>query len=293
MRYVPGLAGGRKGEYLTDRLTSEALATMRQVQDRPFFLHLAYHTVHTPIEARPEIVERYATKVRPERQHRNPVYAAMVHSLDENVGRLRSALEELGLAERTIIVFTSDNGGYINENRGRQVTDNHPLRSGKGSLYEGGLRVPLIVRWPGVTPEGETCDRITLSHDLYPTILDMTGVRSPGPSDVEPDGESLVPFLRAPHRHARRGPVFWHYPHDYFFPRTTPVSAVRDGDWKLIEFLEDGRVELFHLREDIGESRDLSESRTGKADELRRALGAWREDVGAQMPTPNPAWTEP
>jgi arylsulfatase A-like enzyme len=293
MRYVPGLPWGQQGEYLTDRLTDEAIATMRRVKDRPFFIHLAYHTVHTPIEAKPEVVERYARNVRPERQHRNPVYAAMVHSLDENVGRIRAALEEMKVADRTIIVFTSDNGGYINQHRGLRVTDNRPLRSGKGSLYEGGIRVPLIVRWPGVTPEGETCGRIALSTDLYPTVLEMAGTTLPGTPDIERDSESLVPHLRDPRAAGRRGPVFWHYPHYYFFPKTTPISAVRDGDWKLIEFLEDRRVELFNLREDLGESQDLSRSRTDKADELRRTLHAWRKSVSAQMPTPNPAWIQP
>jgi arylsulfatase A-like enzyme len=289
MRYVPGLPFGHEGEYLTDRLTSEAIAVMKRVADRPFFIHLAYHAVHTPIEAKLELVERYERNVRPGLQHHNPVYAAMIHTVDQNVGRIRSALEDVKIADRTMVVVTSDNGGYINQNRGRQVTDNRPLRSGKGSLYEGGLRVPLIVHWPGVTPEGRTCEGVTLSTDLYPTLLEMAGAAAPGPTD----GESLVSHLRHPGAASPRGPVFWHYPHYYFFPRTTPVSAVRDGDWKLIEFLEEDRVELYDLREDLGESRDLSASRPGKADDLRRLLQSWRESVGAQMPRPNPAWHEP
>jgi arylsulfatase A-like enzyme len=245
--------------------------------------------VHTPIEAKPELVERYERTLRPGLQHHNPVYAAMIQTVDENVGRLRSALEEMQVADRTVVIVTSDNGGYINENRGRQVTDNSPLRSGKGSLYEGGLRVPLIVRWPGVTPEGESSEAVTLSNDLYPTLLEMAGATVPGPRDAE----SLVPQLRNPEAASPRGPVFWHYPHYYFFPKTTPVSAVRDGDWKLIEFLEDDSIELYNLREDLGESRDLSRSRPEKADELRHRLHAWRQSVRAQMPRPNPGWTEP
>lgn len=292
LRYVPGLPFGAEGEYLTDRLTTEAIGLMERAGDRPFFVHLAYHSVHTPIEARPEIVARYEKKVDPDRQHHNPVYAAMIHSLDENVGRIRAALEERGVADRTVLVFASDNGGYINVNRGRRVTDNGPLRSGKGSLYEGGLRVPLIVRWSGVTPEGETSHRVALSNDLYPTLLEMAGATPEAPSPAAEDAQSLVPFLRDPGRGDVRGPVFWHYPHYYFFPKTTPVSAVRDGDWKLIEFLEDGKLELYNLREDLGESRDLSGSHADKARELGRTLESWRVRVGAQMPTPNPTWNE-
>jgi arylsulfatase A-like enzyme len=293
IRYVPDLPFGHEGEYLTDRLTTEAIATMRHVRGRPFFIHLAYHTVHTPIEGKPEIVESYERSLRPGLRHQNPVYAAMVHSLDENVGRILSTLEEMRIADRTIVVFTSDNGGYINEHRGRRVTDNRPLRSGKGSLYEGGIRVPLIVRWPGVTPAGETCERVVTSTDLYATLLDMAGLAAAGAPDAAPDGHSIAPLLRDPGAAGKPGPVFWHYPHYYFFPKTTPTSAVRDGDWKLIEFLEDRRVELYNLEEDIGESRDLSRARPDKADQLRRALHAWREEVGAQMPTPNPAGCAP
>jgi arylsulfatase A-like enzyme len=290
IRYVPDLPFGREGEYLTDRLTTEAIATMRRVRDRPFFIHLAYHTVHTPIEGKPEIVASYENSVQPTRQHRNPVYAAMVHSLDENVGRVLSTLEEIQVADRTIVVFTSDNGGYINEHRGMRVTDNRPLRSGKGSLYEGGIRVPLIVRWPGVTPPGESCERVVQSTDLYTTVLEMTGSAAARAPEAATDGQSIVPLLRDPGGGGRRGPVFWHYPHYYFFPKTTPTSAVRDGEWKLIEFLEDRRVELYNLKDDIGESRDLSGSMPDKTDALRRMLHAWRTKVDAQMPTPNRAW---
>jgi len=285
-RYVPHLEFGRPGEYLTDRLTDEALRVLDRRGERPFFLHLAYHTVHTPIEAKAEAVEHFAKKLRPEMHHQNPAYAAMVQSLDENFGRLLAKLDSLGIAERTVVVFSSDNGGYVNPYRGRAVTSNVPLRSGKGSLWEGGLRVPLMIRWPGVTRPGTTCREPVVSFDFYPTILAMAGLEGDPEHNAAVDGRSLVPLLEDPNATLGREELCFHYPH--YYPTTTPVSAIRAGDWKLLEFHEDMRVELYHLADDPSEANDLSGAMPDRVERLRRRLHAWRDEVDAQMPEPNP-----
>ncbi|MGQ9576347.1 MAG: sulfatase [Thermoguttaceae bacterium] len=287
-RYIPHLEFGKPGEYLTDRLTEEALRVIDRAAEmkRPFFLYLAHHAPHTPIEAKPELVKHYEKKINPKSRHRNPAYAAMVHSLDESVGRIVERIENLGLAERTVIVFTSDNGGHVGEYQGKNVTNNAPLRSGKGSLYEGGLRVPLIVRWSGVTPAGAVCGEPVVSMDLYWTILDITGCKVAEPPKEERDGQSLVPQLKDPKACLEREALFFHYPH--YYPTTTPVSAVRRGDWKLLEYHEDNRVELYNLKDDPGETQNLAAERNDQANELLRDLRAWRKRVNARMPTPNP-----
>ncbi len=281
LRYVPGLEWGEKGEYLTDRLTDEAIRIVERVRDRPFFLSLWYHTVHTPIEAKAEVVDRYRKRLEPGLHHRNPTYAAMVDSLDENVGRLLARLDDLELSRRTLIVFTSDNGGYINRHRGMQVTSNHPLRSGKGSLWEGGIRVPLIVRWPGVTEPGGVCHEPVISNDFYPTLLEAVGVAPAAPHD----GVSLVPLLRDPNARLERDALYWHYPH--YYPTTTPVSAVRAGRWKLLEFHESGELALHDLHEDPAEARNLADDMPERAQRLLGMLRDWRREVDAQMPTPS------
>ncbi len=285
-RYVPHLEFGTEGEYLTDRLTDEALRVMDKVKDKPFFLNLCYHTVHTPIEGKPELVEYYKNKVRPGMNHQNYEYAAMVHSLDENVGRVLDKIDELGLAERTIVVFFSDNGGYINEFNQKVVTNNYPLRCGKGSLYEGGIREPLIIRWPGVTQAGSVCSEPVSSIDFYPTFLDMTGLAGDPKHNADMDGISLVPLLKNPAGKLKRKVLYWHYPH--YYPTTTPVCAVRQDHWKLLEYFEDNHIELYDLSNDIGERNDLAEKIPEEAEKLRNHLDAWRKAVSAQIPSPNP-----
>jgi arylsulfatase A len=284
-RYVPHLEFGSEGEYLTDRLTDEALHIIEKVRDKPFYLNLCYHTVHTPIEGKPELVEYFKKKVRPDMHHQNYEYAAMVNSLDENVGRVLDKIDELGFAGRTIVFFFSDNGGYINEFNQKVVTNNYPLRSGKGSLYEGGIREPLIIRCPGVTQPGSVCSEPVCSIDFYPTFLDMTGLSGDPKHNSDMDGISLAALLKNPAGKLKRQNLYWHYPH--YYPTTTPVGAIRQGYWKLLEYFEDNHIELYDLSNDIGERNDLAEKMPEKAEELRKSLDAWRKDVKAQMPTRN------
>jgi len=285
-RYVPGLGPGRPGEYLTDRFTDEAIQLIDTAGKRPFFLNLWFHNPHTPIEGKPAVVEKFRRALRPEMHHQNAEYAAMIHTLDENVGRLLRHLERRGLAGHTAVFFASDNGGYTNLFRGRRVTDNRPLRSGKGSLYEGGIRVPLIVRVPWMTPRDGLCDEPVLCTDFFDTIAELAGADTAGARD----GMSLVPLLRHPPGRLDRESIFFHFPH--YYPTTTPVSAVRSRDWKLLEYHEDHHVELFNLREDAGEHRDLAREESARANDLRERLSRWRTEVGAQMPGPDPNTAE-
>ncbi len=292
-RYVPHLEFGRPGEYLTDRLTDEAIRVIDRAAGRPFFLYLAHHAVHTPIEAKPDDVKYFAGKLRPEMKHRNPVYAAMVKSLDESVGRVLAHLQQRGLDRNTVVVFVSDNGGYIGVDRqGGQtvpVTCNAPLRSGKGSLYEGGIRVPLLVRWPGVTPAAAQCDVPVVLMDLFHTL--RSAGAPAGAAATGGDGLDLTRLLKDPASRLDREALYFHYPH--YYETTMPVSAVRAGDWKLLEYLEDNRIELFYLGDDAGESTNLAAQKPEKAAELAALLHTWRASVGAAMPTPNPKFARP
>ncbi|MDP3072930.1 MAG: sulfatase [Opitutaceae bacterium] len=281
-RFVPGLGLGRPGDHLGDRLTDMALRLVDAAGDRPFFLNLWYYDVHTPIEARPESVARYRARVKPGLHQQNPDYAAMLARLDENVGRVLAHLERRGLAGRTLVVFASDNGGYIGGYQGRPVTTNTPLRSGKGSLYEGGIRVPLIARLPGVTPPGAVCETPVLCTDFFRTFAELAGADGGTASD----GMSLLPLLRAPRATLPRDALFFHYPH--YYATTSPASAVLAGDWKLLEYFEDNRAELFNLRDDPGEHHNRAADSPDRAAELRARLHVWRSEVGAQMPVPNP-----
>jgi arylsulfatase A-like enzyme len=275
---VAGLkGGGKEGEYLTDRLTSEAEKFLAANKEKPFFLYFAHYAVHTPLMARPDKLAKYKAKT-PVDEQKNATYAAMVESVDDSVGRIMKQLDALGIAENTVVVFMSDNGGLW-----PMSTSNAPLRAGKGYPYEGGFREPLIIKWPGAAKPGATCSAPVCSIDFFPTLLEIAGVNLPGAVD----GVSLVPLLKQSGG-IRRDALYWHYPHYWGGTRTRPYGVVRAGDWKLIEFYEDMSVELYNLKDDLGEAHDLSKEKPEKAAELRAKLHAWRESVGAQMPTPNP-----
>lgn len=278
-----------KGVYLADFLTDKAVDYIARHKEHPFFLYLPHFGVHSPYQAKPKLIERFADKPGVG-GHANPTYAAMIASVDDSVGRVMQALDAAGIADNTVLVFTSDNGGvggYVREGlkQAGDITDNAPLRSGKGSLYEGGIRVPFIVRWPGIAPAATSCDVPTMHVDVFPTFAELAA--APAPRQVL-DGESLVPLVRDPGGMLQRDAIFQHFP-GYLGSgknvwRTTPVSIVQSGDWKLMEFLEDGRLELYNLREDLGEATNLASSRAEKAAEMRARLAAWRDDVRAPMP---------
>jgi len=282
---TPNLKARTDGEYLTDRLTEEAVRFIQEHRDQPFFLYLAHYAVHIPLQAKSEIQAKHRSKPKRESPQQNAIYAAMIQSVDEGVGKLLRALNDLKIADRTVVIFTSDNGGLsVREGPNTPATSNSPLKTGKGYLYEGGIRVPLIVALPGVTRPGSVCDVPVSGQDLYPTILAMAGV-SPAPTQ-EIDGESLMPLLKG-NGALRRDTLYWHYPH-YSNQGGKPGGAIRKGDLKLIEWYEDGKVELYDVKRDIGEQHDLASQRPEQAARLRNQLAQWRESVGAQMPKPNP-----
>ncbi len=351
---MKGLEGGPKGEYLTDRLTTEALKWVEQNKDHPFFLYLAHFAVHDPIQGRGDLVIKYEKELSrrppaqgapyilecnpddpnplslealqtrlgdkryqgfsllPERtvkikQHQdNPEFAAMVESMDESLGRVLAKLKELKLDENTIVIFFSDNGGMSAANFGnpnkvisqRAVnkaysTSNLPLRGGKGWLYEGGIREPLIFYWPHEGEHGTVCDVPVIGTDFYPTILDMAGVHRTTSGEEGVDGMNLVPLLKGDkggaERIAKRA-IYWHWPHYSNHGAQSPGGAIRYQDYKLLEYFENNTVQLFNLKNDPGERRDLARSEPGKAQELRARLQAWRKEVNADMPVPNPAY---
>ncbi|MDH7481284.1 MAG: sulfatase [Armatimonadota bacterium] len=275
---IPTISSGKEGEYLTDRLTDEAEKFIEKNKDKPFFLYMPHFAVHTPLQAKKEYVSKYEAKPKPKDGQYNPVYAAMIQSVDESVGRIMAKLDELGIADNTVVIFNSDNGGYV------KATSNAPLRAGKGTLYEGGIRDPLIVRWPGKVKEGSICNEVVTSTDYYRTICEIAGVKPPENQPI--DGVSIVSLLKQTGGINRKA-VYWHYPH-YHPGGTSPAGAIRCGDWKLIEYFEDGRIELYNLKDDVGETTDLAAKMPEKAAELRTMLADWRKSVGAAMPAPNP-----
>lgn len=303
---VPGLReGGKEGEHLCDRLTSEAMKLIeRHKTGQPFFLYLAFYDVHTPIMAKPELVKKYEAKAArlglppvpktprftednrahgggtpqmPEQQV-NPTYAAMLETMDTNVGRLMARLAELGIADDTLILFTSDNGGH-------SVTSNRPLRGCKGWLYEGGVREPWIVKWPGVTKPGSTCDVPVMNTDILPTVLEVCGL--PAKPDLHKDGVSFASLLRGETKPVHDA-LFWHFPH-YGNHGSGPCSSVRVGDWKLIHWIEDDSVEMFNLATDLSEKNSVAAHHPEIVKNLRERLETWRKETDANMPRPKPA----
>lgn len=278
------LTGYTKDDYLTQVLTTKAEEFVRRTaQTGPFFLYMAEYAVHVPLQAKQRLVEKYKAK-NGGKSEPDPVYAAMVESVDMALGQLRDLLDRLGVADNTIIVLTSDNGGVGFQGRGlHRIADNSNLRAGKGFLYEGGIREPLIIHWPGVTKPGSVCDVPVAGLDFLPTLMSMTGAKD---KIATQDGLDISPLLRGK-QSIDRSTLYWHYPH-YSDQGGTPSGAIREGDWKLIEFFEDDHVELYNLPLDPGEQYNFAFSFADKAEDLRRKLQAWRTRVDAWMPKPNP-----
>jgi arylsulfatase A-like enzyme len=296
---VPGLEEDPEGAYLTDRLTDGALDFIEGHRDHPFFLILSHYAVHTPLQAKPQAIARYEEKAGGlpsigeagyEAEHEaetrlrqdHPTYAAMIESTDESVGRILDRLDDLGIDDRTAVVFVSDNGGLSTLMRRsfNQATANVPLRAGKGWLYEGGIRAPLIVKWPSQVEGGVVVETVTQSPDLYPTLLEMAGL--PLRPDQHRDGMSMAAAMTdgaAPDRTA----LFWHFPH-YHGSGNRPGGAMRMGDMKLVEWFEDGSVELYDLSTDLGERKNIAELEPETAAELRDRLARWRDSIDANMP---------
>ncbi len=292
----PAMNNGPDGEYLTDRFTDEAIQFIQSNRDRPFFLYLAHWALHTPIQAKADKIAVYERAGHP-----NPPYAAMIESVDESVGRVMQTLDDLGLSDNTLIIFSADHGGVAN------ITDLSPLRGGKGSLYEGGIRVSTCMRWPGIIPSGTTCNTPIYGIDFMPTLAEVTSGTLPTHQPV--DGESLVPLFSGA-TSLNRDTMYWHFPlylagndQQNFTPlrsghpnqgqgwRAVPSSAIRKGDWKLIERFETNNVELYHIKDDIGEQNDLTTHLPAKATELLTDLKLWQRDTKAVIPKePNPLY---
>jgi arylsulfatase A-like enzyme len=294
-------AGGEEGEYLTDRLTDESLKFLEANKERPFLLYLSHYAVHTPIQSKKELTEKYKDKAeklpgtdgakfepvygryKTRRVQDNPAFAGMVQSVDESVGRMMAKLEELGVADNTVVIFMSDNGGLSTVPR-EAPTSNLPLRAGKGWLYEGGIREPMIIKWPGVVKKKSVCSEPVTSTDFYPTMLEMAGLPLRPKQHV--DGVSLASLLKNNGKMNRKA-IYWHYPH-YHGSGNRPSGAVRAGDYKLIEWYEDKSIELYNLKTDIGEQHDLAKKMPEKAEKLRRMLHRWRRQMNAKMPASGP-----
>ncbi len=271
---------GKEGDYLTDRLMEEGDIFIRENSEKPFFLMMSLYAVHTPLQGKPDKVARYE-KVAEDQRQGDPRYAAMVETVDDGVGRLMKALREKEIEENTLVIFTSDNGGFA------RATDNSPLRANKGSNYEGGLRVPVIVKWPGVAKPGSISDIPVASMDFYPTILGATGLPKRPLQHI--DGVDLSSVLKGRSRIDRQS-LFWHYPHYNRHPENFPATVIRKGNWKLIEKLDTGELELYNLTLDVGEQNDLADVHSELAQSLLAEMQAWREEVDADPMRPNPLY---
>ena len=307
----PRLKDGPDGEHLPDRLASETVKFIKQNRDKPFLAYLAFYSVHTPLIARPDLVKKYQAKaerlglvgkeefakeeqnlpIRGERRVRilqkHAVYAGMVEAMDQAVGKVLDGLEEMGLAESTAVMLMSDNGG-LSTSEGHP-TSNLPLRAGKGWLYEGGIREPFMIRAPGITKPGSVSDHPVISTDFYPTILELAGLNAR--PDQHRDGVSLVPLLKG-EKSLDREALYWHYPH-YSNQGGFPGGAVRMGDWKFLERLEDGKVHLYNLKDDLGEQKDLASQHPDRVDAMRKRLHAWYREVDAKFLKAKPNGPEP
>ena len=288
---IPSLKDAPDDSYLTDYLSDRAVSFIRENKSRPWMLYLTHFAVHTPLDAKKELVAKYEAKEKGS-LHDHVAMATMVQSVDDGVGKIRAALDELGLTENTIVIFFSDNGGY------GPATDMAPLKGYKGTYYEGGIRVPFFVKWPGVVEPGSKSSEPIIGVDVYPTLCAMTG--SALPEGQALDGVNLAPLLSGEVSSLDDRALYWHFPaylqsyavtneqRDVLF-RSRPCSIIRYGDWKLHQYFETGDLELYNLKEDIGESRNLSKRMPEKTTELLARLEGWRQGIGAPVPQePNP-----
>jgi arylsulfatase A-like enzyme len=289
----PKMENGPEGEHLPDRLASETAKFIEQHRDTTFLAYLSFYSVHTPLQSRPDLEQKYQAKKdslglevswgqEGDRKVREvqclPVYAGMVEAMDQAVGKVLAQLEASGVADRTVVMFMSDNGG-LSTSEGHP-TSNLPLRAGKGWLYEGGIREPMIVRWPGHTRPGSTSDAPVISHDFYPTILEIAGQHAP---DI--DGKSMTALLKGEET-TLHDTLYWHYPH-YGNQGSSPGSAIRQGDWKMIRWYEDNRRELYNLSDDLGEQTDLAAQYPERVEAMDAQLDRWLRQTDGKMPSPN------
>lgn len=286
-RYIPGLTFGKTGDYLTDQLTNKALEVIDQANDQPFFLYLAHYAPHTPIEAPELLTEKYRQKIRPEYNHQNPTYAAMIENLDTNIGRIFEHLKKNSKFDQTMILFTSDNGGYLGDTKGRNgiVTTNNPLRSGKGSLYEGGIRVPLLMKLPYAAKSGCIMNQRVVTTDLHHTLLNIAGYQEKEPKDQQ-DGITLLPMISSAEAEWPDRPLYFHYPH--YYETTEPVSCIIHKNYKLLHYAEDQKTELYDLTRDPYETSNIVHAELDLAMELKLRLQEWKHDVKAKEPRKNP-----
>ncbi|WDE99337.1 sulfatase [Lentisphaera profundi] len=294
---VPNMEDGKEGDYLTDALTSKAIDFMQSSKSKPFYLNLCYYTVHTPVTGKKDKIKKYKTKLGTEEtapaindyktytrtKQDNSEYAAMVESMDENIGRLMDFLKSSGLDKNTVVIFTSDNGGLsTNKSKKGGVTSSYPLRGGKAWVYEGGIREPLIIKWPGVTEANTENSTPVISTDFYPTMLAMAGL--PLKPEQHIDGLSLTSLLKGESNSLSREELHFHFPHDHTVNGMGASAAIRMGDYKLVERFADGKIELFNLKDDIGETQDLSSKFPEIASQLHKKMLNWRKDTKAMMP---------
>ncbi|MFP6612390.1 MAG: sulfatase [Pirellulales bacterium] len=265
----------RRGQYMPDRFADEVIEFVRENRERPFLSFLWNYTVHWPMEAPQALIEKY--QKRKDLGRLDPRYAAMIEAMDQSLGRILDEIDRLKLSDNTLVIFTSDNGAFGG------VADLAPLRAAKGFLYEGGIRVPLIVRWPGVVPVGAVSDEPVISMDFFPTILDAANLKAD--EKVPVDGQSLMPLLRRTEK-LKRTAIYFHYPNYAFHGGNRLGSAIRDGNYKLLERFDDGSLELYDLKNDIGEKNNVASAKPDLAAALRKKLKIWRTETDAAMPTP-------
>jgi uncharacterized sulfatase len=279
----PQITGDKEVRRTAEFLTERAIDFINSHKDRPFLLQVSHYAVHIPLSTSPELLAKYEAKQPMPGYPSLPAYAGLLEELDRSVGRIVAAVDDAGLAEKTLILFLSDNGGLAHEQSGRVVTSNKPLRGEKGTLYEGGIRIPAIARWPGRVPAASVCDAPAITMDVYPTCVELAAAEMPAEQPC--DGVSLARLLRDPAAPLDRDTLYWHLPH---YHHSTPAGAIRQGDWKLIEFFESGAMELYDLGSDLSEQKNLAAAEPERAKKLQTALSRWRKQVGARMPETNP-----